>query len=119
MPFIATFPRAIRTPMLTLTLVQELDNAGEDAAVDTWTCDTLRDALLDLWKTRTAHVGGVESTCAEYAHHSRTLALTVQNSPEYRTGVRECRRLFIRGISVKSATRLIRKLGIRPINRTL
>lgn len=88
------------------------DDEGEEAEASRWNCESLHDAVHDLGQTRTAHCGGVEWQLARYHPWSFTAIITVQNAPEYRTGLREERELAIIGISRASARRLARLLNL-------
>lgn len=89
-----------------------LDADGDEVEARRWHADDLHDAVHDLTATRTAHCGGVEWQVARYHPWSSTAIITVQNAPEYRTGLREERELAIIGISRASARRLARLLNL-------
>lgn len=91
------------------------DHDGEPACIapDCWPCDNLRDALQDLYRTRTAHVDGISWSDARYILHTGALVLTICNGPEFRTGIQETRMLSITRITAASAARLARLLNIR------
>jgi len=99
-------------------ITQEVCSAHDDAEFDTcdeWPCETLRDALKDLFATRTAHVdSGPEPTRATF--YRNRLTLTKENGLEFLTGAVECRTLGIEGISRPSAYRIIRLLNIKLDN---
>lgn len=70
---------------------------------------TLRDALKDLYGTRTNAVDGREYQEAIQGPHG--VQITVGNGMEYLTGARESRTLHLRCTDA-SAARLVRLLGI-------
>lgn len=93
-------------------LYQSIHDAdGEQIDANRWTNDTLRDAITDLRRTRTAHCDGVQYRLASYTAHNATLLLIVQNGTEFRTGCTEERVLAIIGINRGTARRLSRLLG--------
>lgn len=95
-------------------ITQEICPADDDAEFDIcdeWPCDNLRDALEDLFATRTAHVdSGPEATGAQF--YRNRLTLTQENGREFLTGAIERRTLSIEGISRPSAYRIIRLLKL-------
>ena len=77
------------------------------------TCDNLRDALKELYGTRTSHVDGVRDQTGSYAEHGKRLTLAVFNGMEFLTGDEEQRGLHLHGVSRASAQRIARLVGIR------
>ncbi len=73
-------------------------------------CDsdlTLRDAVIQVSRTRTCHVGGVESIDGDHC------AVTVTNSMEFLTGDCESRTLHIPpNVTRASGRRIARLLGV-------
>lgn len=75
---------------------------------------TLRDAVQELHKTRTAHVDGVESIEADQWPMRAPLAVTVTNGAEFETGARESRAIhFPRTLTPSTARRIARLCGVR------
>jgi hypothetical protein len=75
---------------------------------------SLRDALSELHRTRTAYVGGVE--CIEPDSHpcDRPRWITVVNGPEFETAAQESRALHIpESVTRSSARRIARLAGAR------
>lgn len=78
------------------TAIYEQDSEGEACETDLIECDNLRDAIAELFRTRTNKVGGIE--CIESSNSgflSRHDWLTVYNSAEFETGCHEQRSLHI------------------------
>lgn len=101
-------------------ITQEVCLADDDDDFDTcdeWSCDNLRDALNNLFATRTARVdSGPEPTRATFYRNRNRLTLTKENGREFFTGVIERRTLSVQGISRPSAYRIIRLLNIKLDN---
>jgi hypothetical protein len=74
---------------------------------------TLRDAIIEVRRTRTNCVGGIESISA-YSWPARAVRwITVDNSAEYETGARESRTLHLPAtITPASSRRIARLMGI-------
>jgi hypothetical protein len=69
---------------------------------------SLRDAVKDLFQTRTAHCDGISTIEGDHC------AVTVYNGMEYLTGAYENRTLFIPpNVSKASARRLAKLLGVQ------
>lgn len=76
---------------------------------------TLRDALAELHRTRTVHVGGVESIEPDSCPCTRPRSIRVINSTEFLTGACESRTLFIpENVTAASARRIARLAGVAP-----
>lgn len=71
--------------------------------------NSLVDAVKDFNRTRTNEVDSPESYSADYARNH--LTVTVNNSPEYKTGDRETRSLIAR-CTRSSAARILRVMKI-------
>lgn len=73
---------------------------------------TLRDALTDLHRTRTAHCDGVTAIECDSSPCDRPRWVSVRNGAEYRTGATESRALHIpETVSRSSARRIARIAG--------
>ena len=73
---------------------------------------TLRDAISDLFETRTSHCGGVEYVAANCSSREDASWISVGNGMEFKTGARESRSLHIPDhITPASRARLCRLLG--------
>ncbi len=70
---------------------------------------SLREALAEVWETRTSQVDGVECMEPDCSDPARATSFRVCNGMEFETGARESRTLhFPRGVSPGSAARLCR-----------
>lgn len=87
--------------------VHDTEGEREDAGFVDEDMD-LRDAVEELFRTRTSEVGGVESIEASCSDQNQARWITVQNGMEYLTGCYEARCLhFPDEMSGSSRQRLI------------
>ena len=81
-----------------------------------WETATLRDAIQDVRRTRTAQCDGVESveTDRDPCIVGRVRAVTITNGAEFRTGASESRTLHIPdSVTLATSRRIARLLGVR------